>query len=137
MDVDEAIVDVIAAAIGSLTKGDNLLMGPVRPAATGEPTLACFVLKSGGRPIEPYAGGDTVSDDEFVSVQIRLRGDRKKFGDGQTLAKQILDAVHKSNPTDCLPDSTLAIQAEPIYIGEDEQGNPEWSMNFETVRSDA
>ena len=126
MAIDEAIVDLIDAAVGALTKDTNLFAGPVRPSP---PAFSCFVMDSGTEPPQLYASGGG-TDLKFISVKAITRGDEKKFEAGQTMSNAVLAAVHKTSPAGALPNTCIAEQSRPFYLGEDEQGLPMWSTNF-------
>lgn len=135
-EVDENIVDVLAAAGIGLTKGTNLFMGPGRGISDEIPAKSVFVLASGGPPPLIHLNGGSVPDTKEPACQIIIRGEHKAFSAGQTLARAVYAAIHKSSPADNVAGSCLAQQSEPIYIGEDEQGFPGWTINVLLFREE-
>ena len=97
----------------------NLLVGPVRPIEARMETLAVFVLQSGGPPPMPYMGTSAESWHE-TRVQVSVRGPLKLFQRGEALARALHARAHLNTPpgyTFC-----LAVEADPVFIGIDEDG---------------
>jgi hypothetical protein len=126
-DID--ILTALAAAGIGLSRGINLFCGP--PRAANPPTIphqAVFVLASGGPEQEAYSDG-TTTERRYSAVQVRVRSNPRGFDAGNTLARQVRDALHHRTLTGYL--DVRAMQSEPIYIGEDEPGHHEFSVNLE------
>lgn len=122
--------DVVALLTGSLglVAGTNLFAGPVRAPGTGVPDKAVFVLATGGAPPIPYMDG-TLQDYQRSIVQIRVRSDLEDFPTGQTLARSVRDFLHKITGTSYT--DIRVRETEPNYLGPDELGHHEWSVNLE------
>lgn len=108
--------------------GGNLMIGPVRPVKEGDvPQLGVFVMQSGGPPPSPYMGQ---AESWFVSrVQVTVRSDVNAYGLGVALARALHARAHLNTPagyTFC-----KAGEAEPAYLGTDEEGAHRWAFNFD------
>ena len=133
--IDDAIVDTIAAAIGSLTKGTNIFTGPLRPAGGQVPGKAVFVLAQGG-PGPTFYSGDAHSLRE-PAVQIMCRGESGEGGlsDAQAQADAVYTVVEDFTPAGSI--GALVVESIPNYLGSDEQGRHLHSINLRTwKRSD-
>lgn len=128
MAVDEAVVDVIDAAVASLTKNTNLFMGPMREADDLVPTKAVFVNTTGGSPPQVYNDGGAGDNLQMPGVQIMVRSDPGKHDPGKVLKDEVYAAVRK-----CTPAGTIGAEADqsaPFTLGQDERGSFLWSMNL-------
>lgn len=136
MEVAEAIVDVINNALIGFVKGTNLFMGGIREIDDDIPGKACFVLVSGG--VAPTTYGIVEKDMTVPAIQIFVRSEagRDKMSSGETIAKAVQNAVHKSSPEDCLVGGAIAQQTNPIFLGADNKGHYLWSINFNVYRKD-
>lgn len=123
-------LDMLAELTGnySLTSGTNLFAGPVVVVATGVPDKAVFILATGGAPPQPFIDG---SGQDYCrsAVQIRIRSTTEDFPGGQTLARNVRDFLHKRVVSGYV--DIRAREAEPNYLGPDEQGHHEWSVNLD------
>jgi len=128
---DEAVMGVVRTAIPSLVLGRSLLVGPVRsPDDDGGVNHKCvFVLVTAGNQSRPIKGG---ADERSPSIQITVRSDPpsapRAFRDGQTLARAVYEAVDQSPPAGYC--EVRAVSSHPLYIGEDEEGRHEWTINL-------
>jgi hypothetical protein len=124
-----AAVDVathIGATVAGFTYLTNVFDGPVRPVPAA-PAKAVFVLATGGPPPEARIG--ETQADRFPALQIRTRGDKNDFAGGLADARAVRDAVHYA-PLAGWVDVRVQ-ETEPNYLGEDNNGHPEWSVNAE------
>lgn len=113
--------------VGGLVAGTNLFRGPVRPVNAYIPANACFVLATGGPPPEAFCG--TATELHYSVVQVRVRSAPREYASGLTMSRAVRDALHHAPPVGYL--EIEAQQSEPVYIGTDETGHHEWSINFE------
>lgn len=119
--------------------GINLFTGPVRPtvapvaAAAGVPSAAIFVLASGGPPVEPYIGGASAGSTYQARVQVRVRMNPGDNENATLVARTVRDKLHKGVISGYA--SSLAQNAEPLYLGQDKAGSHEWSVNFILLRA--
>lgn len=127
-DPEGDIAGVIGSAAIGLTPGTNLFTGPERPLGDGIPDECVFVLGSGGYP--PVAFFDSSGQDYCIStIQISVRSGSRDYGAGLSLARNVRDSVHK---TDVLGYVDIrAREAEPNYLGQDEQQMHTWTINVE------
>ena len=109
----------IGKNVERLTLGENLFHGPIFEG-TG---ISVFCIVTGGyfpTAILGNSGGVYKS-----SVDIRIRGDRNKYDEGLTLAKEIQEAVEFSSlGTDYI--MARVENSMPSYIGQNNNGDPEW-----------
>lgn len=125
---DQDVVSFLNTNVASLTTGTNLFYGPVRPPDNYVPSEAVFCLKTGGFPPEAVLGKSL--ENHIKSVQIRVRGDKMDYSSGQTLADSIRDAfLGATNVTGYF--DTRLMQTEPNYLGVDQDGHHEWSINVQ------
>jgi hypothetical protein len=123
---DSDLVTYLDAQVGALTIGTNLFAGKPRAIKPTVADKAVFVLSSGGPEPQAFCSGTSVEERDS-SVSVRVRSDGADFSGGQTLARLVRDTVHHS--TIAGYKDVSAQQAEPIYIGEDDDGHHEWSVN--------
>ena len=121
----EDIVDYIDANIASLTAGTNLFIGPTRQVSELFPSEAVFVLPTGGFAPDGFIGMDTQIWN--FGIQVRVRWTKDFWRDGYELASEIRDLLHYSSISDSI--DVRVNESEPNYIGEDSEGNPEWTIN--------
>lgn len=133
MGIGATIASHIATNVAGLTYGTNTFDGPVRPVSTHMPAKAVFVNASGGS-LDVYADGGSGNNLNRTEVQILVRGETGDYTTAQALALSVYNAVRKATPTGTV--GTQAQQAHPIYVGEDEQGHPVWSINIITYYSE-
>lgn len=125
---EQDIVSAINTGVAAFTTGTNLFYGPVRPADQDNyPSRACFVFPSGG--VEPEAFLGQTYAMRRSSIQIRTRGNRQDFAGALVDARAVRDAVHQSPSASYL--DWRVMQSEPIFLGPDEAGHPEFSINVE------
>lgn len=118
------------ATLATWTSGTNLFAGPMRAPDANIPHLACFVLASGGPGPQAYADGTTTKL-RYSAVQVLLRSAPRAFAAGQTLAREVRDTLHNVTLSGYI--DTQALEAEPLYLGEIENGSHLWSMNFTLI----
>jgi len=136
MDYDQDIVDALDATT-SLTKGTDLFMGAVRGFSNLIPYKCVFVTASGGGPTRPIKAGlsGVGIQERHASAQIRIRSDAEavsgSFSVGQSLAREVFDALHfKPVAGYC---EWRAVSSAPLYIGQNEEGQHEWSINLDVI----
>lgn len=125
---DVAVAAKLDTDVGALTLGTNLFEGKARAPNDQIPHEAVFVLSSGGAPPLAY-GGQTSEEMLFPSVQCIVRSNPRDFFGGRTLAKTVHDALHHQALAGYLDVNVQ--ESEPLYLGEDDTGHHEWSLNFE------
>jgi len=122
-DID--VATALDAAIGTLTLGVNLFVGPRRDYRAVP--VAVFVLSSGGIPSRPIKGGP---DEKHPAVSIMVRGDNastpSSFQQGQALARLVFAAVDRVPPTGYC--ESRAPSSQPFYLGTGPDGHHEWSI---------
>lgn len=124
------LVSTLNTEVAWLTTGTNLFSGPVRPVrATYMPGRAVFVFPSGGQEPQAFLGESVCM--RKSSVIIRTRGNHSSTADAYKTAlsdaRDVRDAVHFASIAGYF--DIRVDQTEPIYIGEDENGHPEFSIN--------
>ena len=117
---------------------DELGVGTFDPTGiTGDVFVGAFpvtpdevlrVTRYGGTESDAQLGYDE------PSVQVWVRGPRGDADGAETRAQAVYDACHGLRRRD-LPGGTpmlscIGTQAGPMYIGLDEHGRHEWSVNF-------
>ncbi len=123
---DIAVATRIGTEVASLTLGTNLFHGPIRPGST----LAVFCLLDGGP--SPIACLGTEQRAERPNVQIHVRGEKGEYSDGLDVAESVRDAVHYAPLSGYI--DVRVIESAPIYLGEEDDGQPRWSMNVDLTR---
>lgn len=129
---DEDVVAALDAAVPSLSSGGNLFAGPVEAysQASGIPHAAVFVTASGGLPSRELKGNALgLTSERKPTINIRIRsagtGVPTAFPDGQTLSKEIFEALHHKPPTANYCESE-SLNSHPSYFGRDDDGHHEW-----------
>jgi hypothetical protein len=123
----------LAAALNALTLGGvtlatgrNLFTTQVRAV----PTMAVFCLNNGGEQPEPYLS-PTASAFFRAHVELLIHGIKggPGFTAGETLARAIHGQLHQSVPSGYV--AVYALDAQPNYLGIDEDDRHQWQMTFE------
>lgn len=115
---------------GHGTIGTDLFTGPVRPSKRGGvPASAIFVIPTSGQAPSLHNAGK--GELRYPSIQIRIRSLPEEYDPGYTVAKAVYETVHDAFLAGYV--SCLAEQSEPLYIGADEQGCHEWSVNLTLI----
>jgi hypothetical protein len=136
MELDDGLVDLIGAAVGSLTEGTNLFPGPEREVSDEIPGLCCFVLMTGGpMPVTHNAGGSG-TDTTYPAAMITIRSDDSDFKGGQTLGLSVQAAIQKKSPSTHLTYSCEVQQSKPNYLGQDERGYHRWTINVIALKEE-
>jgi hypothetical protein len=124
---EETLATYVATEVAGLTLGTNCFFGPVTP----DPAKGCWIFPTGGPGPIRYLG-ETEATKRYT-CQIRVRADKQDFDGGLLLARAVSDALIAavfdasfSAYLDIIP-----IQSQPMYLGQDDQGLPEWSQNVE------
>lgn len=118
---------------GSLVVGfdgapNNVIAGPARESDDIVPNELINVLQTGGPPPMPFMGSAPNKNVKIARVQVTVRSKLDNFGDGEALARGILQKLHLvvlDGYTD-----VMAQETEPNYLGEDERRIHRWTMNF-------
>lgn len=134
--VQETIVDVINAAVSALTKGTNLFVGPPRPQDASFPDKCVFVWDTGGPPPQRYIDGGAGTNLSQAATEILIRSTQEQYQNGYDLAILVQNAVEKSTPVGALSHGCMIQQAKPNYIGKDDQGCHNWTINTLTYKEE-
>jgi len=105
--------------------GENIFVGNVKQISEYMPTEAIFVLGETGRASDRVHSG--LREIRFPSVQVRVRS--YDFGRGVELSLSIYESLYRvilPGYIDCRP-----LQSEPVFFEQDENGNYEWTVNYE------
>jgi hypothetical protein len=113
----------------SLTLGEDCFWGMVRPPDDTIKPRAVFVMSTGGPKPSNFNGQTKVR--RFSGLQVRVRGDQDDADAGELFARQVRDAVHHATISGYL--EVEALVSEPIHLGPDRQGYPEWSIPTEMI----
>lgn len=126
---DDDIAAALATALGGgYAVGTNIFRSPVRPS-TLTPAISIFcAVQPGGQPGAILGGGYVTT----YEVQVRVRGEQKKYDAAKELAKTCSDALHGATVSGYW--RCHVREAHPGYIGEDEQGLPGFAFNVEISR---
>ena len=124
------IATLIGTAIAQFTLGTNVVHGPVRPARDF-PARAAFCFPSGG-PAPDAILNDAQTKIRNAAVIIRIRESKNNtdpgaFESGLSLARSVRDTIHYAALTGYI--DVRVNESEPIYLGEDEDGHPEFQLN--------
>ena len=125
------VATYIASNVGSLTLGTNCFAGPIKKVSTGSgiPHTAVFVIGTGGFPKEAFIDGGSKGGLSKPTVQVLIRSDKNDLSGGLTLAESVMAVVDMGPPTASYAESR-STTSDPIYIGTDETGHHEWSINL-------
>jgi len=117
MRIDETIADHWNTNVGSLTLGTNLFSGPPKKVDA----LTVFVWDNGGPP--PMA---LLSDRarRFPRVDIRILSPQSDYKAGADFKDTLFKATHQQDIGTFMD----VRSQEPVYIGENDSGQHEWSM---------
>lgn len=136
--VDSDLAAVLEAAGLSLvrppTANANLFLG-VMPEDDDStvPDRCVAILETGGRPPVPFVGGGRVTY-RRVTCQVRVRGPREDFANGQTLARAVLDALNLATVSGYV--QVRVRESAPFYGGTDQSDRHGWAMNVEAEFED-
>lgn len=132
---EQAILNIIEREVDSLSVGNNLFRGPVRPPSKGKiPSEAVFALDTSGLEPQYCIGDKTGQALLFTFVQVRVRGCPNDYSGGRDLADKVLTSFHDypKNPIEGLM-NIQPRESSPIYLGQDDTEHHEWSMNLEVL----
>lgn len=125
---DTLVAARIASVLGpSWVVGVNVFRGPMRPAGSGVPVAAIFVLLTGGPAREPYLGGASAADHKRVAVQVMVRTASGDYAGGRDLAARVANAVHKSTLAGYVQ---ILAQSEPLHLQQNASDEHLFSLNF-------
>lgn len=120
--------EIIAELIDSsnLAKlGINLFVGVVRPVSDVVPAECVFVMGTDGLPADRFFS----QDDEVRHPTVLIRIRSPNYQSGYELARAIYELVQSSTP-DGIKDIDCR-QSEPMFLGQDNNRNYDWSLNFD------
>jgi hypothetical protein len=132
---DLDVANFLAGSGLGLTLGTNLFVGSIRPASSSGPSMppqAVFVISTPGPAPLTFKGAGQGSL-SMGMIQVRLRSQPNDFLTAQTLSRQIRDTLHRATIAGYV--YVVARQSEPQYLGQDQQGNEEFSLNFDLWRA--
>lgn len=115
-----------AAGIG-LIPGSNLFVSPVLPASEGVAQDAVFILGYGGPPPARVLQGGPRQEIRRARVQVRVRS--ASIPAGLERCRAIYNAVESAAPPGYM--DVVALQSEPMYLEQDDNGAHHWVLNFE------
>lgn len=126
-DPATAVATVLQTA-GYGTLGTDVFLGPVRPRSAQVLLRSVFVVATPGGP-----GAEGVYGAPFkvraAAVQVRVRHDQ--YAAGVLKAQQMYDSLATTVPSGYL---ILRMgQSGPLWIGQNENGDYEWSINVEAI----
>jgi hypothetical protein len=114
-----------AAGLGSLADGLPTLYAGPYPTGAPDAFMACRA--SGGEAPERYlAGTGAARHQEVVTVLVRGQRGPSGYLDSRTRAHAAWEALF-----DSYPEGYVRVAAEgagPTWLGEDEEGRPQWSF---------
>ena len=130
-DVD--LVTYLASQV-PLCVGENLFAGPVQPADPDDLIAhkAVFVVATGG--IQPFALHGDCESIRRSNLQVRVRGEKEAYTEGLLLAREVAAAVDLAPITGYI--DVRILDTEPNYLGQDDEGHPEWSVNVEMMHGE-
>lgn len=117
MRVDETIAAHLNSVVGALTLGTDLFSGPPKNGNA----LRVFVWDDGGPPARALLS-DRARRFPRVSVQVIAPANNYKAG--ADLKEVVFLALHQQDISTYVDVRTQ----EPVYIGENESGQHEWTM---------
>ena len=124
---EETLATYVATNVAALTLGTNCFYGPVTP----DPSKGVWIFPTGGTPVTRFLG--ETENEKHTMIQVRTRSDKQDFDGGLVLARSVSDVI-----IGAIHDATFAayldlfvLQSDPLYLGQDDQGLPEWSQNVE------
>lgn len=140
-NVEPALVSHIAAAIPTLTAGQNIRRGPrMKPSdrqdiAGAIPQQCVFVLLTSGLAPITYLGSQSstlnpnlLAGEDYPTVQIWIRSNPLDYDGGRNLSFSVLRAVDRKPPSGFYESEVRG--SGPNYIGQDDQNCHEWSINI-------
>lgn len=126
--VDADVVTMLQA--NNALTGISVFQGPVREIGALVPPTAVFVLQTGGIAPTPYLG--TQTDVRESGLQVRIRSDvANGYNTGVELAQTVLSTIQRKTPSGRV--TAFVNESEPTYLGQDDYGNFEWSLNARVV----
>lgn len=97
------------------------------------PDLMTALFQYGGDPPELHHDG---AGDDRPSLQVRTRAAPGDITNGEARAKAAYIALHGFSNTSVSGTQWKLVRAlgSPVFLGNDEQGRPEWSQNFAVTK---
>jgi hypothetical protein len=140
---DEDSVAALIARVPILVDGSggttrNCFAGSVEAYTRGSmPNQAVFVSASGGLPSKQLKGcflGSTNERNPTLNVTVRSSGAgvAAAFQTGQTLAREVFDALHHNPPSAAYCESE-SLNSQPSYLGRDDDGHHEWMIFIQII----
>lgn len=121
------------AALANLNYGVNLFDGPIRRVIHdgGIPGLSVFCLADSGRPDTRFVDGDQKTALIKPTVTVWVRSGAYGYEDGETVARQIYEAIDKRPPPGYI--EARVFNSYPTYDSEDEDGHHYWIVTVDLV----
>ena len=126
--------DLVNGSIGTAgtaaSQGWSIYQGKI----TASPDQQIGLFEYGGMP--PEMNHDKATDVN-PSLQVRVRATQGGYTTGIAKAEAILARLHQRSNTTINSVSYKLIRAmsSPIFIGVDDKGRPEWTINFQIVKA--
>lgn len=115
------------------TEGTDMFAGPFRPVSAHIPANCLFVLATGGRSAERFLSGGAKIENRYPTVQVTVRW--MTYTDGYKKAREVYDELNFASIGSYW--NVKGQQSEPLFVGQGEDGNYRWSLNFElSIRSE-
>lgn len=120
-DVAQKIASVTGLALGTV-----VFNGPIRET----PARAVFCLAYGGPPPDDIVGNPSQSY-RYPQVLVRVRDAQGNFRSGETLARQVFNAIHLAQVSGYL--DCRVIESHPLHLGKNDHGQEEWSFTVQLL----
>lgn len=116
----------VAGRVSGLVLDKNVFAGQERSALRG----VFFFTDIGGLEPEGYCGELRVK--KHGRVQIRHRGDPKRYKDSLAKMRDVWGATHYAPISGYF--EVRCVESDPNFLGEDDDGNPVWTLNVDMWR---
>lgn len=137
MTASSDIANLLNTELVELTLGTNLFYGPYQYFATGGgiPVRCVFCLQTAGSrvmPFKPTSSPTFREGERNFRVDIFIREDKQKFGDGEELAIKVSNALDMNPPTGYVEART--INTAPNYLRKDDLDCHLWTVSVEVMK---
>lgn len=92
------------------------------------PDTCIFMQPAGGPEPEDHFGTNESVQEPVIQVRVRVTPDA--YLDGVSDAHDIWQILHDERPSSDYSSSTMR-QSSPLYLGQDDDGRHEWSINVQ------
>jgi len=124
----EQVVAALLATALSMTVGVDLFSGPEQIGNdTGIPPASVFCATYGGAPPIPFIG--TSTDVRTIAVQATIRGATGDYEAARARAWTAWQALQRVTAPASGYIDILCQQSAPLYIGQNEVGQPRFTIN--------